>query len=70
MTITSPDPQTIPDFSDPRTFAAEVPHDAFDKIRAADSLYWQPAKGNLKNGGFWVMTRHARSGISADWRRP
>jgi cytochrome P450 len=47
----------IPDFTDPATYAAGVPHEAFDELRARPGLYWQTAVEGTYNGGFWVVTR-------------
>lgn len=47
----------LPDFSDPATFAEEVPHEAFDRVRAMPGLYWQPVDHGTLTGGFWVATR-------------
>jgi cytochrome P450 len=50
---------TIPDLSDPSTFADGVPHDVFDELRRMDGLYWQPTRYATQNGGFWAVTRFA-----------
>jgi cytochrome P450 len=47
----------IPDFTDPATYVAGVPHDAFDELRSRPGLYWQKALEGTYNGGFWVVTR-------------
>jgi cytochrome P450 len=47
----------IPDFTDPATYVAGVPHAAFDELRARPGLYWQNAAEGTYNGGFWVVTR-------------
>jgi cytochrome P450 len=47
----------IPDFTDPATYVAGVPHEAFDELRTRPGLYWQPAAEGTYNGGFWVVTR-------------
>jgi cytochrome P450 len=47
----------IPNFTDPGTFVAGVPFDAFDRLRQAPGFYWQPAPYATANGGFWVVTR-------------
>jgi cytochrome P450 len=49
----------LPDFSDPKTFADEVPHAAFDKVRELPGLYWQPANYGTFTDGFWMVTRFA-----------
>lgn len=48
----------IPDFTDPATYVAGVPHDAFDELRSRPGLYWQEAAEGTYNGGFWVVTRY------------
>lgn len=50
--------EMIPDFANPDTFVADVPHEAFDAIRSRPGLYWQPAPFGTINGGFWVVTRY------------
>ena len=47
----------IPDFTDPATYVAGIPHDAFDGLRTRPGLYWQNAAEGTYNGGFWVVTR-------------
>jgi cytochrome P450 len=47
----------IPDFTDPATYVAGVPHAAFDELRSRPGLYWQKAAEGTYNGGFWVVTR-------------
>jgi len=47
----------IPDFTDPATYVAGVPHAAFDELRSRPGLYWQKADEGTFNGGFWVVTR-------------
>jgi cholest-4-en-3-one 26-monooxygenase len=47
------------DLSDPRSFADEVPHEAFAKMRDLPGLYWQPTTLGVANGGFWAVTRFA-----------
>jgi cytochrome P450 len=47
----------IPDFTDPATYVAGVPHEAFDELRSRPGLYWQEAAEGTYNGGFWVVTR-------------
>ena len=47
----------IPDFTDPATYVAGVPHAAFDELRSRTGLYWQKAAEGTYNGGFWVVTR-------------
>jgi hypothetical protein len=59
------------DLTSGRTFAAGVPHDAFDALRAAGGVAWQaepPLDPDLDRGellrfvespGFWVVTSHA-----------
>lgn len=47
----------IPDFTDPATYVAGVPHEAFDELRSRSGLYWQKAAEGTYNGGFWVVTR-------------
>jgi len=49
----------IIDLTDPRTFAKEVPHDAFAAMRERPGLYWQPTTLGVANGGFWAVTRYA-----------
>jgi cytochrome P450 len=48
----------IPDFTDPATYVAGVPHEAFDELRSRPGLYWQEAAEGTYNGGFWVVTRY------------
>lgn len=48
----------IPDFTDPATYVAGVPHPAFDELRSRPGLYWQKAAEGTYNGGFWVVTRY------------
>jgi len=50
----------IPDFTDPATYIAGIPHDAFDELRSRPGLYWQKAADGTYNGGFWVVTRFKR----------
>jgi len=59
MTSTFAEPAglTVPDLSDPATFAKEVPHRAFAQIRETPGLYWQPARFGTAHGGFWAVTR-------------
>ena len=47
----------IPDFTDPATYVAGVPHEAFDELRSRPGLYWQKTIEGTYNGGFWVVTR-------------
>src|ERR1700759_685451 len=47
----------IPDFTDPATYVAGVPHAAFDELRSRPGLYWQKADEGTFNGGVWVVTR-------------
>jgi cholest-4-en-3-one 26-monooxygenase len=54
--LTAPE---IPDLSDPRSFADDVPHAAFAAIRRLPGLYWQPTPVATVNGGFWAVTRFA-----------
>lgn len=49
----------IPDLTNPETFAANVPFDAFARIRETPGLYWQPALMGTDHGGFWAVTRFA-----------
>src|ERR1700753_177409 len=51
-------PIEIPGFTDPATYAAGVPHAAFDELRSRPGLYWQKADEGTFNGGFWVVTRY------------
>ncbi|MFI6369075.1 cytochrome P450 [Nocardia sp. NPDC050630] len=50
---------SIPDFSDPATFAEAVPYAAFAEIQRRPGLHWVPTKIANKNGGFWAVTRFA-----------
>jgi cytochrome P450 len=50
------------DLSDPATFVAGVPHDAFRWLREHDPVHWQEetgASGSPKGHGYWALTRHA-----------
>jgi cytochrome P450 len=47
----------IPDFTDPATYVARIPYEAFGELRSAPGLYWQKAAEGTYNGGFWVVTR-------------
>ncbi len=38
------------------TWSHEVPHAAFDALRADDPVYWHPEPDGP---GFWAVTRHA-----------
>ncbi len=42
--------------ADPATFAAGVPHEAIDELRAATPVAWQEMLGEP---GFWAVLRHA-----------
>ncbi|MEE9417532.1 MAG: cytochrome P450, partial [Acidimicrobiales bacterium] len=44
------------DLSNPETFAAGLPHEAFAALRSTDGLYWNPMGDD---DGFWAVTRHA-----------
>lgn len=57
MTATQDTAIDLPDFSDPASFADEVPHEAFDRVRELPGLYWQPTGHGTLTGGFWVATR-------------
>lgn len=50
---------SIPDLSDPATFAEAVPHAAFAELRRRPGLHWVPTTIANKNGGFWAVTRFA-----------
>ena len=50
---------SIPDLTDQRTFAEEIPHAAFARMRELPGLYWQPTTFSTTNGGFWAVTRYA-----------
>lgn len=49
--------EAFPNLSDPATFAAGIPHEAFTQMRETPGLYWQPAEFGTTNGGFWAVTR-------------
>jgi len=53
------DAVSIPDLSDPKTFADGIPHAAFARIRERPRLYWQPTKISTVHGGYWAITRSA-----------
>ena len=57
MTMLTDSTIEIPDFTDPATYVAGVPHAAFDALRSRPGLYWQKADEGTFNGGFWVVTR-------------
>ncbi|MGV0810194.1 cytochrome P450 [Mycolicibacterium setense] len=58
---------SIPDFSDPATFAAAIPHGAFAEIQRRPGLHWVPTTIANKNGGLWAVTRyHDISAIEKD----
>ena len=57
MTMLTDSSIEIPDFTDPATYVAGVPHAAFDELRSRPGLYWQKAAEGTYNGGFWVVTR-------------
>lgn len=46
------------DLADPALFAAGIPHQAFDAMRATPGLLWNAIGGEVSDG-FWVVTRHA-----------
>lgn len=46
------------DLADPALFAAGIPHQAFDAMRATSGLLWNAIGGEVSDG-FWVVTRHA-----------
>lgn len=46
------------DLNDPSTFAHGIPHDVFERIRAAPGLTWVPPTHGLARG-YWAVTRHA-----------
>lgn len=50
---------SIPDLSDPATFAEAVPHAAFAEIQGLAGLHWVPTTIANKNGGYWAVTRFA-----------
>lgn len=50
---------SIPDLSDPATFAESVPHAAFADIQRRPGLHWVPTPIANKNSGFWAVTRYA-----------
>jgi cholest-4-en-3-one 26-monooxygenase len=43
------------DLSDPETFVAGVPHDAFRRLRRENPVSWQPEKNGT---GFWSITKY------------
>jgi cytochrome P450 len=49
---------SIPDLSNPASFAASVPHAAFAAIQRRPGLHWVPTPIANKNGGFWAVTRY------------
>ncbi|WP_179220263.1 cytochrome P450 [Rhodococcus sp. NCIMB 12038] len=59
MTVVNEASIDLPDFSDPATFADQVPHEAFDQVRSMSGLYWQPTEYGTLREGFWLATRFA-----------
>ncbi|OLT09036.1 hypothetical protein BJF78_06855 [Pseudonocardia sp. CNS-139] len=49
----------IPDLTNPQSYVAGVPHEAFDAIRAQPGLPWHPSEFGTYNGGFWIVTRYS-----------
>lgn len=43
------------DLSDPDLFVEDIPHAAFQRLRAEAPVYWQPEKDGR---GFWAITRY------------
>lgn len=46
------------DLFDPALFADGPPHDAFDRLRREQPVYWNAREGD-PDGGFWALTRYA-----------
>ena len=61
MTLTNDEIQInqFPDLSDPRSFVAGLPFEAFAGMRELAGMYWQPTMLATANGGFWAVTRWA-----------
>jgi cholest-4-en-3-one 26-monooxygenase len=49
---------SIPDLSDPATYADAVPRAAFAEIQRRPGLHWVPTTIANKNGGYWAVTRY------------
>ncbi|MDI5906483.1 MULTISPECIES: cytochrome P450 [Streptomyces] len=57
--VTGVETNQIPDLTNPQTFAAGVPHEAFARLRETPGFHWQPTEIATANGGFWAVTRFA-----------
>ena len=53
------------DLADPALYAAGIPHEVFDEIRATDGLVWNAIDGD-PDDGYWVVARHADIGVQPD----
>jgi len=57
----TPPPGAV-DLSDPATYVAGVPHEAFRWLREHDPVHWQEEtgrSGSLPGPGYWALTRYA-----------
>jgi cholest-4-en-3-one 26-monooxygenase len=58
VTVDETDSVSIPDFSDPATFVADVPRAAFAEVQRRPGLHWVPTTVANVHGGYWAVTRY------------